>query len=398
MLPVSASVNSSFVNGGFFYPSAVNPFYFNTGTSIEYPLNGDFSATFTNDSSSSGIWTFKSDLLDYSASSFVVVQDSYIEILFNVKEPYKIDVDGIDDTGYFGFLYDKTSGASSSWNSSLKSVQFIYDGNRSELSALSSGKFESPTEDFNVYRYFGYRFVFNSLTQSVNFSANEVYFNIRFYDNAVFNTVFWENGDVIESIDVNTGLLQEINGELNEVNTQLTELNGTMSDIKDTVTDTSDQLQDSNSNIWQAAGSTISGAIENLFVPSESDIADVKEGFDNLAKDKLGGAYTAMETLESTIAGVNDKLNSPSASDGIEFPGISVPLGDDLGTVELVEKQMVTLPVQITAILHPVAGTIISIICGLGTFNVLKDMVECFLSGCTYAFYLHRNKGGSDEW
>lgn len=195
---------------------------------------------------------------------------------------------------------------------------------------------------------------------------------------------------VIDEIEVVQGTLLNIDGKLEYIQESVTE-------IESTVKDTHDQLENPNSNIWQAAGSAISGAIESLFVPSEQDIANVKQGFDDLAQDKLGGAYTAMETVEDTITQVNDKLNNPSAAEGVEFPGIAVPLGGEIGTVILAEKQMVTLPMELTAILHPLGGTIISIIAGLGTFNVLKDMVECFLSGFSYAEYLHRNKGGSDE-
>lgn len=195
---------------------------------------------------------------------------------------------------------------------------------------------------------------------------------------------------VIDEIQVVQGTLVNIDGKLEHIQESVTE-------IETTVKDTHDQLENPDSNIWQAAGSAISGAIESLFVPSEQDIANVKQGFDDLAQDKLGGAYTAMETVEDTITQVNDKLNNPSAAQGVEFPGIAVPLGGEIGTVVLAERQMVTLPMELTAILHPLGGTIISIIAGLGTFNVLKDMVECFLSGFSYAEYLHRNKGGSDE-
>ena len=383
-VPGFAGVLPTFVNGGFFYPSAVNPFYFNTGTSIEYPLNGDFSATFTNDSStSSGVWTFRSDLLTYPATSFVVVQDSYFEILFNVKEPYKIDVDGIDNTGYFGFFYELTSGGSSSWSSNLKSVQFIYDGNRSDLSALSSGKFESPTEDFNVYRYFGYRFVFDSLSKSLSLSANQYYFNIRFFDNAVFNTVFWENGDVIESIDVNTGLLQEINGELNEVNTQLTELNGTMSDIKDTVTDTSEQLQNPNSNIWQAAGEKISETVTGLFVPTEAELDAKKQELEQKLNDKLGTLAEVRVGGEQLVDTVVSGFNGGGRSYQFEFPGISVPMNGE----EYVILSPQTFSFEnnkVITVFQDALSVVIAGICFFSLIHICEDAIYCIISGVSY--------------
>lgn len=201
----------------------------------------------------------------------------------------------------------------------------------------------------------------------------------------------------IDYLEIIAGDTSTMISNQEEIMTMMDSMQITLENIDETITDTSNQLQDSSSNIWQAAGETITNAIESLFVPSEEDISSVKQGFDDLAKDKLGGAYTAMETVDDTITQVNDKLNNPLAADGIEFPGISVPLGGDIGIVTLAEPQLVVLPAKLTAVLHPVSGTIVSIICGLGTFNVLKDMVECFLSGYSFAEYLHRNKGRSDE-
>lgn len=194
--------------------------------------------------------------------------------------------------------------------------------------------------------------------------------------------------EVIESIEVVQGHLEEINGNI-------VEIKDTVDTIRVQIQDTKDQLEDPTSPIWSAAGEAIGNALEGLFVPSEEDIADVKEGFDDLAKDKLGGAYTAMESVDGFITDVSGKLNNPSAAEGIEFPGIAFPMNGEL--IVIAEKQMVTLPTSLTAILHPIAGSIITIVVGLGTFGVLKDMVECFLSGFSYAAYLHRDKGGSDE-
>lgn len=117
-----------------------------------------------------------------------------------------------------------------------------------------------------------------------------------------------------------------------------------LSSIESSVVDTNQQLQDESSSIWSAFGNKVSSTLESLFVPSQQDIEEVKTGFDELAKDKLGGAYTAMETVEDTVSDISMKLNNPSASEGIEFPGISVPLGGDVGTVTLADAQTVTLP------------------------------------------------------
>lgn len=251
-----------------------------------------------------------------------------------------------------------------------------------------------------VYRYFGWRFYYDDYVSKSGIGGTSDFSPfITFHCNSAFSSLGGLNGDsaLLGSIDISNGLLKDIDSNIVDVKNTITVIDSNLSDIKDVVTDTNQQLQNDNSSIWSAFGNKVSSTLEGLFVPSQQDIEDVKDGFDELAKDKLGGAYTAVETVDNAVSDISMKLNNPSASNGIEFPGISVPLGGDVGTVTLAEAQTVTLPTELTAILHPVAGTIIAIVCGLGTLNVLKDMADCFLSGFSYAEYLHRNKGGSDE-
>lgn len=203
--------------------------------------------------------------------------------------------------------------------------------------------------------------------------------------------------EIIDQITIQTGYLESIDQNVEDITDSVSNIEVTLTNIDVNISDVKQQLETPSSNIWQAAGQTIKDAVTSLFVPSQQDIQQVKQQFDQLAQDKLGGAYTAMETVDNTVTQVNNKLNNPSAQQGINFPGIAVPLGGDVGTVTIAQPQVVTLPTQLTAILHPVASIIIPIICGLGTFNTMKDIVECFLSGYSYSEYLHRDKGGGDE-
>lgn len=202
-----------------------------------------------------------------------------------------------------------------------------------------------------------------------------------------------EINDSLNNIEVTVSNIE--NGVV-DIHEQLVDMGESLDNIENDIQDTHDQLEDSNSSIWNAAGKKISDTLTDLFVPSSEDIESVKDDFDNLARDKLGGAYTAMETVENTFTDINRKLDNPNTDASFEFPGISVPLGGDVGTVELVPAQLVAMPVEVRDTFHPICTIIIPIICSIGTFNSLKDMVECFLSGYSYAEYLHRNKGGSD--
>ena len=116
-----------------------------------------------------------------------------------------------------------------------------------------------------------------------------------------------------------------------------------------------------------------------------------------MASEKLGGANQAVEIVNSGVQSVTNKLKNPGNSPGVEFPGISVPLGGDVGTVTLAASQTVTIPEEITSVLYPVAGVIIPIVCVIWTIRQCTDMVECFMSGMSYAEFLHRNSDQEDE-
>lgn len=191
--------------------------------------------------------------------------------------------------------------------------------------------------------------------------------------------------DILESITV-------IQTSLDGITQQVTEINVKTGVIQETVVDLKNQLENSNSSIWGAFKDSVSG----LFVPSSGDLESVKNGFDQLAQEKLGGAYQTVELVDNGVQSVVNKFKNPGSSPGVEFPGISVPLGGDVGTVTLAASQTVTIPEQITNVLYPVAGVIIPIVCVIWTIRQCTDMVECFMSGMSYAEFLHRNSDEED--
>ena len=376
----------AYVNGGFFYPSAIAPFHFLDSSGNEVSIfNGNFSATFTNNEFDSPWWEFSSELISGPFSAYVTAQDSFIEILFNATKPVNLSVT-TSNQGYLQVGHTIPSlDRKALFGSYLKSVQFICDSNYYPCTVGTSSLFNVPVGDYRVARYFGYRFVFDYHRYSF-VTDNDATFLLRLSDNSVFSLTDWANGDIVGAIDINTGVLQEINGNVSEIKTQLTQLNRDVSEIKD-------GLQDSNSSIWGAFKDSVSG----LFVPSSADLEGVKGGFDQLAQEKLGGAYQTVELVDNGVQSVVDKFKNPGSSPGVEFPGISVPLGGDVGTVTLAASQTVTIPEQITNVLYPVAGVIIPIVCVIWTIRQCTDMVECFMSGMSYAEFLHRNSDEEDE-
>lgn len=266
-------------------------------------------------------------------------------------------------------------------------ISFVTDGKLHPLANSSNQYFTPAFGTYDIKHNYGYRFYFNPL--NFNKTASEdLGLKLAWVENNI--TYNFSDPRYLESINenvtVNTGILQEINGTL-------TDIQITTSVIQQDVSEIKDGLQDSNSSIWQSFKDSVSG----LFVPSSGELESVKNGFDQLAQDKLGGAYQTVELVDNGVQSVVNKFKNPGSSPGVEFPGISVPLGGDVGMVSLAASQTVSIPTELTDVLYPVAGVIIPIVCVIWTIRQCTDMVECFMSGMSYAEFLHRNSDKEDE-
>lgn len=387
-VPALAGLNQTiaYVNGGFFYPSAIAPFHFLDSSGNEVSIfNGNFSASFTNDDFDSPWWEFSSELISGPFSAYVSVQDSFIEILFNVTKPVNLNVTTSNQGNLQVGHTIPSLNRRALFGSYLKTVQFICDSNYYPCAVTNSSLFNVPVGEYRVAKFFGYRFVFDYHRYSFA-TDKDATFLLSLSDNSVFSLTDWANGEIVGAIDINTGVLEEINGNVSEIKTQLTTLNQDVTEIKD-------GLQDSNSSIWGAFKDSVSG----LFVPSSADLEGVKNGFDQLAQDKLGGAYQTVDMVATLFSDAKSFIENPLPNPSVEFPGISVPLGGDVGTVTLAAAQTVTIPEKITEVLYPVSDVIVPIVCTLWTVRLGIDMVQCFMSGMSYGEFLHRHSDEEDD-
>ncbi len=370
-----------------------------SGPEVINVLNGHFPASFDVDDISQNdaynrVFGIISSPLTHTVKDFTLYSDVnfYVDVLFSVPIPMTVTVNDTNPELYsqLGLTPNNDSG-SSYFAGSIKShaVELIIDDSVSPLVALSSTSFRIPAQTFDVNRYWGYRFHFVSFSQSSYTGVSQpVYMRLRWGElnvQYVFSDPKYQES-MYNELTVNTGILQEINGTLKEIQTSSAVMQKDISEIKD-------GLQNSNSSIWQSFKDSVSG----LFVPSTGDLEGVKNGFDELAQDKLGGAYQTVELVDNGVQSVVNKFKNPGSSPGVEFPGISVPLGGDVGTVTLAASQTVTIPEKITEVLYPVAGVIIPIVCVIWTIRQCTDMVECFMSGMSYAEFLHRNSDKEDD-
>ncbi len=320
------------------------------------------------------------------------IPQMYVEILFPVPAPLTVTLSANQGNSQINVF----SRLGAMWNNSTASsltivkasnIFSVYDSQYIECTKGSSDVFYAPAGTYDINKYFGFKYVFPATSYTAPV-AND-FWGLQLISEMFGNYSFTDPdfvAGIYDEVQVNTGILQEINGNLTEIKTSTATIQSDVSEIKS-------GLQDSNSSIWQSFKDSVSG----LFVPSSSDLESVKYVFDQLAQEKLGGAYQTVGLVNNGVQSVVDKLKNPGSSPGVEFPGISVPLGGDVGTVTLAASQTVTIPEQITSVLYPVAGAIIPIVCVIWTIRQCVDMVECFMSGMSYAEFLHRNSDKEDD-
>lgn len=393
VVPALAGYNES---GGFLYWSSdLDIVVTNSGNSYSV-LNGYFPAAFSSGRDSSNATSLivlgsampvgSSDIWNATTSSTF-----YVEVLYTVDAPLDITrtkwYDGCSVQGSLFFGNPNRASSAHSQRVYAADMAAVVDDDLIPLN--SSSKADSFVVDagtFHVKRYWGYRMYFNPLDLTWSSTMNQALKLANTDDyQYTFSDPNYSEG-IYDNVVVNTGVLAEINGAVKDIQMTTSQIQNDVSDIKN-------GLQDSNSGIWQSFKDSVSG----LFVPSSGDLEGVKNGFDQLAQEKLGGAYQTVELVDNGVQSVVDKFKNPGSNPGVEFPGISVPLGGDVGTVALAASQTVTIPEKIQNVLYPVAGVIIPIVCVIWTIRQCTDMVECFMSGMSYAEFLHRNSDKEDD-
>ena len=320
------------------------------------------------------------------------IPNMYVEILFPVPAPLTVTLSPnqgnsqINVFGRLGAMWNNST-ASSLTIVKASNIFSVYDSQYIECTKGSSDVFYAPAGNYDVNQYFGFKYVFPAT--SYNATAINDSWGLQVVSEMFGHYSFTDPdyvAGIYDEVQVNTGILQQISGNVSAIQTSTSLIRLDVSHIRD-------GLENSDSKIWGAFKDSVSG----LFVPSADDLTGIKDGFDQLAQDKLGGAYQTVDMVSGGVQSVTDKFKNPGSSPGVEFPGISVPLGGDVGTVTLAASQTVTIPEQMTEVLYPVAGIIIPIVCTIWTVRLGLDIVNCFMSGMSYGEFLHRHNDEEDN-
>lgn len=330
------------------------------------------------------IYRWESDLPYDYAFDRISKAGKVFEVQINVADRTGNPVDVSFDS--FSALPLATSEANSAWKMNGK-CEFLVDNEVVWSTTVSNDYMPSaPAWVGSVEGYFTIRYTFTSDCKNGTFYAGfEPQLLISIPNLMVENQV-----TVLDEILIS---VKNIEGDITSIKSSVTNIEQGVVDLNSTVTDMSTQLQDSNSGIWQSFKDSVS----SVFVPSSDELEGVKDGFDQLAQEKLGGAYQTVDIVSGGVQSVTDKFKNPGSSPGVEFPGISVPLGGDVGTVSLAASQTVTIPEKITEVLYPISGLIIPIVCTIWTVRLGLDMVNCFMSGMSYGEFLHRHTSEEDD-
>ena len=147
---------------------------------------------------------------------------------------------------------------------------------------------------------------------------------------------------------------------------------GLLKSIKSTVTSIKNGITNLPKNIWAKFESGLKG----LFVPTESQMTEVKGKWDTLLSDRFGGLYQTVQLIDDYAA----TFKEPSASkSSIDFPEFRLNVGSDSEFV--LQAHDVQIVPDRFSFLVDVVKTIISIIATCLFINGLRNKFERLVGG-----------------
>lgn len=324
--------------------------------------------------------------------------NGYVTMTFTVGDGTDLVDVAFDWVGISAGLYGNSSSSRRAFNLSSPSlVSMSVDGE--QVKTDWSTEYEAASSTFSIEQYsrlrtvspwagkvsrtFSFSFIFDdSWGAQFDSEWSRAYFGFRI-ENLTVNDVITP----IENIELKIG---DIAVSVEGISDSVVSIDKNLNIVKN-------QLSNPSSPIWQSGAGAISNKIKDLFTPSAGTLTTATEQLKDTVKDKLGGAYDAVDAVTNGGEQMRDKLKNPTPKESITFPGISVPKAGMVEGFTILPAMEVSLPPKLTAVLQPVAGAIVCVLVGMYTLSSLKDMVVCLMSSMSYGEYLHRNKGGGSE-
>lgn len=172
------------------------------------------------------------------------------------------------------------------------------------------------------------------------------------------------------------------------------ETKGLLGTIVSWLTSIRDGIVNVGTAIVELPGKIVTGILDGLkglFVPSEEDLQDLKDKYQDLLSERLGFVWQAGEWITSFGS---DLLAAVTGGKEAEFmfPGVGFDMNGE--HYQLIEEQPVDFGDNgVVQVIRPFIGTIVAFVVVIACVNLFGDMAAALISGKSYFDFL---KGGGD--
>jgi len=188
------------------------------------------------------------------------------------------------------------------------------------------------------------------------------------YDGSGSSGSSGDNSLVLEKIEFLDTELQEVQEGIYGVSNQVNELSEQIDSVGDKIDESNSFLSDIVDGITSLPERIMDG-IKGLFVPDAEAMAEQQKKWEQLLADRFGLVYESIALIDD----IAEKFTSQDAQGQIEFPSVSVPLGDitwEFG------GWMVDVVPDGFEILIEALKKIIDILCTVAFVNAMKNRFD----------------------
>lgn len=172
---------------------------------------------------------------------------------------------------------------------------------------------------------------------------------------------------------------------------------GWLADIRDRISDVVSNIASGFSNVVNsitALPSRIADAVKGLFVPSDTQMDELKASFNTLLSEKLGFVYQAGSLVTGVFDAVFDAVDNPDSDVSFTVPafpafdvdGTDVSLWDDPIVVDIAGNQVVQTVQQ-------VASPFVIAVMVWGFVHSMEDAFMAFIGGKSLSDWVRDRKG-----
>lgn len=173
-----------------------------------------------------------------------------------------------------------------------------------------------------------------------------------------------------------------------------------LANIRDGISNVLSAISSGFSNVVNsivALPAKIADAIKGLFVPSDSQMDDLKASFNTLLSDKLGFVYQSVSLIDGVLDAVFDAVDNPNSNVSFSVPafpsfdvgGTAVSLWDEPVIVDISSNEVVQT-------VHQVASPFVIAVMIWGFIHSMEDAFLSFVGGQSLADWVRHRKGDSD--